>query len=640
MTEHLALSERKGYRSEIDGLRALAVMAVFIFHINPHLMPGGFVGVDVFFVLSGYLITGLLRRAAQDQTFRYGRFFLRRVRRLTPALFFVVLCSCVMAYFVLMPQDMVPFGKSVIAQPLALQNMHFLSEGQYFHGSTRKVLLHTWSLGIEEQFYFVWPFLILLLSKRSRKVLLCGIIGMILLSFGLSWFAPTLSAKLSFFAFPMRAWELGLGGLLAIWEETSRPNTDSTKGSKWGLSLLATLSLGAIIWSFFFISEDDLFPGWIALVPVIATVGLIATATRGEALVSRVLSIKGLTFIGLLSYSLYLWHWPVIVFARFLKFDPATWSVAPLLFGLSFVLSLGSYYGIEQPVRYRKILPTTRALLTTMGVAAIAMISFGITALATEGMVWRYPKSTRPFLVATFHKAGKVRCDIVSRVTHPFDEICEVVEGDKASPRKILLWGNSHAGMWKGVISDLATSSKQSFYLNVKNCRATTDSRFCNAKVQNRILRHIKEEGITDVILASTWHGAYNVPDEVFEQQLETLVGQLVELNVRIWPVISTPTDETFAPQQRYDSMNGAPTFASIPVAKYEKARRQNMEYFQQMAGKFKGVQPIDLKSAFCSDQDMCKSGEGDHSWYYDAAHISSFGALNTRSLFAPVFEP
>jgi peptidoglycan/LPS O-acetylase OafA/YrhL len=254
------------YRSDIDGLRAVAVVAVILFHLHVGGFSGGYVGVDIFFVISGYLITGLIYGDMQSQQFSIKGFYIRRIRRLAPALLSTLFVVTVFAYFILKPEEMRSFGSSLAFQLGSLQNFFFLSEGEYFLGSDLKPLLHTWSLAVEEQFYLFWPLLLLFIRRRSFKVQILLLTGIIFCSFAVNLALMGLSPKASFFLLPTRAWELASGGLVALLETRALFREMLSHGLR---TLLGVVGLAIVCASFFVFTDATWFPGWAALLPVL-----------------------------------------------------------------------------------------------------------------------------------------------------------------------------------------------------------------------------------------------------------------------------------------------------------------------------------------------------------------------------------
>lgn len=329
------------YRSEIDGLRAFAVVPVILFHAGIWPVTGGYVGVDIFFVISGYLITTLIAAALLEGRFSIIDFYERRARRILPALFVVQLACIPFAIMWMMPNQRHDFFQSLVAVNLFGSNLLFWAEDDYFGlASDLKPLLHTWSLAVEEQFYLFFPLILILMIRKGSRLPWKIAIALVVLSFALCLFVIRRDASTAFYLLPFRAWELGLGSLAAFVLMT-RPDFKNEIGALAGLV--------AIIASIFLLDHDTLFPSEWALLPVLGTMLLILCAQKGTV-TQRILSWRPFVFIGLISYSAYLWHQPLFAFAR-IRFDELSISVTVGLMAATFVLAVLSWRFIEQPVR-------------------------------------------------------------------------------------------------------------------------------------------------------------------------------------------------------------------------------------------------------------------------------------------------
>lgn len=335
------------YRKEVDGLRALAVLPVILFHAGFDSFSGGFIGVDIFFVISGYLITSILLRNIDNKNFSIIEFYERRARRILPALFFVMLVCLPLSWKYLFPADMQSFSQSLIAVGLFFSNFLFWHQSGYFDtASDLKPLLHTWSLSVEEQFYIILPILILLTWKVNRKSISYVIVFLFLLSFGYSQWASVNAPASAFFLLPSRAWELLAGSLVAIYLYKKGSKTFSLFTSQIG----GCVGLILIFLSILLFNKETNFPGANALLPV-AGASMVIIFANSENIIGKVLGNKIFVFIGLLSYSAYLWHQPIFAFARHAaREEPEKW-VFVLLIGLVMVLAFGTWRFIERPFR-------------------------------------------------------------------------------------------------------------------------------------------------------------------------------------------------------------------------------------------------------------------------------------------------
>ena len=296
------------YRPDIDGLRALAVVFVILYHTGTDIFSGGFVGVDVFFVISGYLITSLIQAELESGNFRLRNFWLRRARRILPALLAVMAVSALCFAVIYPPRYYKDFGDSLVAQSLFVSNILFWMESGYFDTSAGfKPLLHTWSLSVEEQFYLLFPVCLLLLYRYYRNLLLPVILVCSLLSLAFSIWATYAYPAAAFYLLPTRAWELGVGVLLAI---IPRSCYSQTRGVN---ETVCIAGMAAVFYAVFRFSGNTPYPSFNAVLPVAGTAALIYGHANSTSLLGRVLSNRALVSVGLASYSLYLWHWPILV---------------------------------------------------------------------------------------------------------------------------------------------------------------------------------------------------------------------------------------------------------------------------------------------------------------------------------------
>ncbi len=294
------------YRADIDGLRAVAVLSVLAFHIGLSRFGGGFVGVDVFFVISGYLISSIIFADINASRFTITGFYERRIRRIFPALVAMLVVASVVAVIYLLPGELVDYAKSLLAATGSASNVYFWSHSGYFASPTSKPLLHTWSLAVEEQFYISFPLFLLLVRRFWPQRLRTAVVALFFLSFVSSCVVVSRNADTAFYMPYTRAWELLLGTLLSL-------NIFPRLRLAWTRNVATLTGIGMIGWSVLFYSQETLFPGASALLPCVGSALIIWAGEGGTSLVGSALSWRPVVFIGLISYSLYLWHWPVIV---------------------------------------------------------------------------------------------------------------------------------------------------------------------------------------------------------------------------------------------------------------------------------------------------------------------------------------
>lgn len=372
------------YRPEIDGLRAVAVFSVVIFHAkfsqgnDSILLSGGYLGVDIFFVISGYLITSIILRRLEKGRFSFTDFYIRRAKRILPALFLVTFTTLPFAWYFLLPQEMIEYAHSLLSTIFFYSNFQFLSEDPYWATSGElKPLLHTWSLAVEEQYYFVMPVIIVVVYKLAKTALIWVLLSLFILSFSIAIVLTPSMPETSFFMLPFRLWELIAGGLLA-WIEVSRGERRILRGA----CMILPVSVAAIIWSFIKATEHSVHPHWITLVPVLATMAIIWFANPKER-VTRVLSSKPLVWIGLISYALYLWHYPLFAFVAASEF-PVNAITKCMVIVLAVLLSILTYLGIEKPIRFYNSFSSLR-LLTATSTLIVAIVGFATMINLSEG---------------------------------------------------------------------------------------------------------------------------------------------------------------------------------------------------------------------------------------------------------------
>lgn len=376
------------YRPEIDGLRAIAVVSVIFFHAGFTGFSGGFVGVDIFFVISGYLITNIILKDASSDEFSYFRFYERRARRILPALFAVITATIPLAWIYLLPSDMDAFGRSLLATILFLSNHHFLGELSYFDTEAElKPLLHTWSLAVEEQYYIIFPIMLLAFAKvaNRRSELLIFILALI--SFFCAEIASRSAPDFAFMSLATRFWELAIGSLIAIRLAGTSIQQHSNLGSTMGLLLIFA--------SVILLDSETRFPGLYAIPATLGT-AMVIIYTSPSCWIYPIISNRIAVFIGLISYSAYLWHQPIFAYARYESVFGVQSHTYWILIAASFALATATWRFVETPFRNRAIV-SSRALVITLLTLALALMGFGHFARASEGFQKRFEPLQKVF---------------------------------------------------------------------------------------------------------------------------------------------------------------------------------------------------------------------------------------------------
>lgn len=435
---------RDGYRSEIDGLRAVSILCVLLYHLDLGLLSGGFVGVDVFFVISGYLITRIILGELREGRFSLGRFWRRRVMRIFPALLAMLLAANAVAILLLTPDEMKKYSEHGVHAALQISNFVFAEKVDYFDvEKAPSPLLHTWSLGVEEQFYLLWPLLLTAVFARwGARGALAAILVAVGVSLALNLAAYIDLNRFAFFHLPTRAWELGAGGVLAapaIAEFARRRlGADALREAVAVAGLALTIASAALI------TAGSPFPGWRALGPVLGAALFILATGAGPTRIGAALSWRPIVFIGLISYSLYLWHWPAIVYAKaFYGLNVLTPALQLAIGALSVLLATLSWRFIERPTRTAA--PKPIALLGGAAAAIALVIGTALFGGSGADASWRLAHASfeRPELRAS--PFGK-DCLHLQPTVPDFDKIARDCTFGPAAPRfDVLLYGDSHA---------------------------------------------------------------------------------------------------------------------------------------------------------------------------------------------------
>lgn len=491
------------YRADIDGLRAIAVLSVLLFHLGVPVVPGGFAGVDIFFVISGYLITGILLRDMQAGRFSLTHFYRKRALRILPALCVVLLATVAVGSRILLPSEVAELGRSIAATMLFGANIYYWSSLDYFHPDAKEnPLLHTWSLGVEEQFYILLPLLLWLCFRYARQWVVPMLVLSVAVSFALSVYAVGPMPRASFYLLPTRFWELGAGALLAA----VPPRMPHRWAEGAGLAGFALLAAGL-----FGLNESLPFPGAAALFPVGGAVLVIAAG--GQGTVARVLSGRGPVWVGQISYSVYLWHWPLIVFWK-MRTDTALTAPETLALAAgSIILGALSTRYVERPFRRlpenlgegRILWPALGAVL--MGLAVGSWLSVRPTALRdypTE--VARLDTYGGYFDAVDFRadwRYDKCHLDPHSGGFAAYDQQACLRSDERPA---VLLFGDSHAAhIWKGLSQ--AMPERNVMQASSTNCRPLPDNppSFC-ADLSDFIYREwVPAHRPDSVILSGVW---------------------------------------------------------------------------------------------------------------------------------------
>lgn len=661
------------YRPEIDGLRAMAIIPVVLFHVEWWGFSGGYVGVDIFFVISGFLITSILLREIHKGTFSLLGFWERRVRRIVPALVAVLLATFVAGVVLLLFQnDLWDFGRSMIAQSIFLSNVYFMLKNDYFAAPAEAFpLLHTWSLSVEEQFYILFPLLLFglvwWLKARAQQVL----IVLALASFAASIYfvnvAPTDTFSLpflsgfgnsvsnqtaGFYLLPMRAWELLMGALLAV-----SALSISSKRLAEGVSLLG---FALIIYAVTQFTDATPFPGIAALVPTLGCALIIMANTKVQTAVGKLLSLPLLVGVGLISYSLYLWHWPVFVFADILVAEK-TLIIQTILVALSVILAWLTYLYIETPFRKRGAIFASQSSVLIAGVASLLILvglGTSLKFIDTGGRVPVYAQNVveaKDPVGAGFEECYRRRGDAGAGTP------CTI--GSGTAPITHVVWGDSHAAVLLPIIDQIAREQNVgvAFFayqacIPISNTYRVIAVPDCQTTKQS-VISYINEHDIGEVMLVARWN-AYLRRDldtadnwlvvdgatqevtrddskRVFATNLRAMVTDFVNDDRRVTIFQQPPEHRDF--DRRHAFYRAIRTKSSIPLTplSFEEHRMFN-EFTDTVfadVGGHPDVQILNPQELLCTEQNGCLYGYDDVILYNDTNHLNLDGVELMRPL-------
>lgn len=495
------------YQPEIDGLRAISVLAVLFYHLGAKWIPGGFTGVDIFFVISGFLITTIIRNDIDRQTFSFSEFYARRIRRIFPALIVMLLVTAGAGYFLLAPGDYAAQAKSAVAAAASVSNIYFFLNTGYFDNAADTLpLLHTWSLGVEEQFYVVLPIFLIAISRtKFRQFTGHILVAALIAAFLISAWQVKVDQKSAFYLMHYRAWELGLGAMLAYipsWRERA-PSWCVKSGPLVGLALVA--------FSLFSVHPADSFPGVGALPAVVGSALILAFSGR-ENFANKFLSMKPLVWVGKISYSLYLWHWPLIVYWRhYVSGNPMTVSEQIFIGCLSIFCGWASWRWVETTTRHTR---KSKAATISIGLAGIfiAAVPSAIIA-ASNGFPQRIPQDYS----ALQSKDVMWQWDCPENLSIEGQYICSAGEKWTATTQKAIVIGDSHAQHMMPLLHEAGLRTNTALALlgtcppifeSTLNGLRHTDSAFTNRCHESRTQLFdflSKNPEVNTVVIAGLW---------------------------------------------------------------------------------------------------------------------------------------
>lgn len=664
-----------GYRTDIDGLRAVAILSVVLFHAFPPLLPGGFVGVDVFFVISGFLISGIIFKGLEQGSFDFVKFYVHRARRIFPALILVLAGVYVSGWLFLLPGEFSLLGKHIAAGAGFVQNFVLWTESGYFDtASELKPLLHLWSLAIEEQFYLAYPLMIWAAWRVGLNVLVLVIlVG--LASFGVNLNDISHDPVGAFFLPHARIWELlvgGAGAYIHLVGQTRSGGSSRLFGIAWTLpeslkagragvilkNCVAAGGLMLILVSVFGLHKGIQFPGWRALLPVVGAVSLIMAGP--DAWVNRkVLSNRWMVFIGLISYPLYLWHWPLLSFAHLVSGRSPAVEVRVALLLLALLLAWLTYVLVERPIRFgggsqRWALALTGLLFLGGCLGAITFWQAGFpfrdVATRVEGYtssVIRTSREKECFEIPyAYKRADGWNCVLGSKAVRP----SMVAYGDSHALSLIPVLDQYGADQQMGIV--FAGASGCPPFLGIQSLRGAVNMELHNCqKLNERIFDFVKSNGIERVLLVGRWTyyvGGLTKPEErnaismdvtkedsvefareSFIFGLQKTVAEYRKIGVKVYLINDTPQQEVGPLKAlklaglEVDRVNDF----SISRLQHQKDQAWVRDRFAEI--KNLDATFIDFDDFLCSPSGLCPIARNGKSLYFDGDHLSVYGAMS-----------
>ena len=638
------MSKSINYQPHIDGLRAIAVLSVLVFHLDKSWLPGGFVGVDIFFVISGYLITSILTREIDQKRFSLKHFYTRRIKRILPVYFTVAASSLITGIIILAPSELIKVAESLLASVVFLSNYYFYFNVGYFGGQADLMpLIHMWSLAVEEQFYIFWPIVLTFLAAIASPLWRIVFIWAIFLSsFVISLMLSSSHPDFSYYAIMTRTYELMVGALFAIYMERAKA---LPKVSIW-------MAFAALILSVIFIRQSMAFPGWIALIPCVAT-GVLIVKGQESSGVYRLLSAPFMVWVGLLSYSLYMWHWPVISFMRHYFIDLEMQHILFATVGM-FALSMISRHLIEKPMM-KSGASFKRSFLLLYLLPASILVGVSWLIISSDGVYSRYSNDEQ-MLLRTSEAVGH-HCARSLPYDTPNPD-CLIGEETTEPKAKVLLWGDSHANHFFNTAKVASKSMPVTFELvSFAGCPSIRGVFRVNRAYSVKCYEHneavwekLVENGDFDaIVLASNWANyprGNNLGDNedmsisienssrAFFRNMSNMISDMALLEKQFFIIDSVP-NFPFNParcninrkllEQNRD--------CNLDESEYKQGKADFTAFIMQEVNGKRNVSFVSLDDALC-DEGICLSEKDGKALYSDSNHLSEYGSKYVASEF------
>ena len=627
------------YRADIDGLRAVAVLLVVLFHLELFSVTGGYVGVDVFFVISGYLISAILLKDLKNGKLSLWHFYERRVRRILPAMFFIMLVVTIAAVVFLFPQEFKYFGETLAATAAYGSNILFWQESGYFEVESQLVpLLHTWSLGVEEQFYILFPLFLIVLYRYARRWAFAGVVAAMLVSFAIA--VVGLEARkyaAVFYLLPPRAWELMIGAVLAFHFIPVVKNRSVN-------SFLAALGVLMIVAAGFVFREKTPFPGVNALLPTVGAALVIYAGFAETNVIGRLLGARMPVMIGKMSYSLYLWHWPLVVFYSYVSPQPLDQVSGLIILGVSLVLSYLTWRFVESPFRQQARF-SRKTIFTFAALGSLFFIAVGLGISYAKGVPERFPEDVQKI------SAAKIGGQL-PRIRDMGFEGSSGILGQDSGDFSFVVWGDSHA---KAAIPALDSQAKKynmrGYLFEDSGCLPGLGALdfmedACN-EFNVRVLDYLRDhDNIEHVILIARWD-AYekrferhdDISQHGYYKRMRVLMETLEGFGKRVSFVMQVPALPVanvplYLARATY---YGQEADIDMRTETYFHQQKKVSAVLERLKSEGYRFDVLELYKALC-DEKQCMFKHDGRVLYYDDDHLSRYGAQYVQNAFAPLF--
>ena len=623
------------YRSDIDGLRAIAVLFVIFYHAGFKVISGGFIGVDVFFVISGFLITSIIQKEILNKEFKLFNFYVKRIRRILPSFYVVIFTTICCGFFLLLPSDFILLAKSFLASSIFIANMYFWkSTGGYFNSNTDELpLLHLWSLSLEEQFYFIWPFfLILVLGTKFKRFIILLLSVVVILLFAFSEWAATAKPNAAYYFLPTRAGELLIGGLLAMLVSSGVKLKQTV--AEW----CSILGVVLLVYSALILSKSSVFPGINSLLPCLGAVLIILSGTGNSTFIGRILSTKLLVFIGLISYPMYLWHWPIIAYLNYLNYE-LDYIVGSAVILLTIILAIFTWHFIEGTLKKIKLKNST-VFINMFTIPTIIVVCITYMIVNNDGYENRFSDNQKyldvrsALVMPTASEGWCYQAEFPKNI----DEALNCTLGVKNGKPNAIFVGDSHAGHYQYLVNSIGqktdlkiktmiTSNCFPSLYTKKSSNLGGNPKLCIA-FRSELNQYSINENLSVVFLAARWDAN---TEWLFETKDALDILAKRAKRIIIFPQVPNYKNNV---SQEYLRSVALQTFNNNYINKIDNSYINANNNVKALADKYKNVTFVDVKSFTKKEELLPLFNLENIPYYFDDNHLNMQGSEMLTNAF------